>query len=62
MLFINMLQNWEYLAQELNIKWAALLALDDDLYDELWFQNERSHRGISQCRVVRALERENSVN
>ena len=61
MLFINMLQNWEYLAQELNIKWAVL-ALDDDLYDELWFQNERSHRGISQCRVVRALERENSVN
>ena len=61
MLFINMLQNWEYLAQELNIKWAVL-ALDDDLYDELWFQNERSHRVISQCRVVRALERENSVN
>ena len=34
MLFIKMLQNWEYLAQELNIKWAVL-ALDDDLYDEL---------------------------
>jgi hypothetical protein len=32
--FYNMLQNWEYLAQELNIKWAVL-ALDDDLYDEL---------------------------
>jgi hypothetical protein len=32
--FYNMLQNWEYLAQELNIKWAVL-ALDDDIYDEL---------------------------
>ena len=32
--FYNMLQNWEFLANELNLKWAVL-ALDDKLYDVL---------------------------
>mmetsp|Transcript_14738 Transcript_14738/g.41064 ORF Transcript_14738/g.41064 Transcript_14738/m.41064 type:complete len:427 (+) Transcript_14738:91-1371(+) len=32
--YYNMLQNWEFLANELNLQWAVL-ALDDKLYDEL---------------------------
>ena len=32
--YYNMLQNWEWLANQLDLKWAVL-ALDDKLYDEL---------------------------
>lgn len=32
--YYNLLQNWEYLANELDLKWAVL-ALDEDLYEEL---------------------------
>jgi hypothetical protein len=32
--YYNLLQNWEYLAKELGLKWAVL-ALDEDLYEEL---------------------------
>jgi len=32
--YYNMLQNWEYLANELGLKWAVL-ALDERLYEEL---------------------------
>jgi hypothetical protein len=32
--YLDMLQNWEFLASQLNLKWAVL-AMDEDLYDVL---------------------------